>query len=52
MLFLKGKKFHLYSSCGNLFWSDRITVTKAEKIGKKLCQRCVRKRQKEIKYYY
>ena len=51
-VFLKGKKFHLYSSCGNLFWSDRITVTKAEKIGKKLCQSCVRKRQKEIKYYY
>ena len=51
-IFLKGKKFHLYSSCGNLFWSDRITVSKAEKIGKKLCQRCTKKRQKEIKYYY
>ena len=33
-IFLKWKKFHLYSSCGNLFWSDRITVSKAEKIGK------------------
>jgi len=51
-IFLKGKKFHLYSSCGKLNLSDRITVAKAKKIGKELCKACKRKRIKIVKYYY
>ena len=51
-IFSNGKKYHLYCSCGNLMRSDRITVSKAKKIGKVLCQRCEKKRQKEIKYYF
>ena len=51
-VFLKGKKFHLYSSCGKLNFDDRITVAKAKKIGIELCKSCKRKKLKVVKYYY
>ena len=50
-VFLSGKKFHLYSSCGNLKFSDRITFIKAKKLGKELCKLCKRKRIKNVNYY-
>ena len=50
-VFLNGKKFHLYSSCGNLKFSDRITFIKAKKLGKELCKLCKRKRIKNVNYY-
>ena len=51
-VFYNGKKFHLYSSCGNLNSSDRITFIKAKKLGKGLCKLCKRKRMKYENYYY
>ena len=51
-VFYNGKKFHLYSSCGYLNSSDRITFIKAKKLGKGLCKLCKRKRMKYENYYY
>ena len=38
------KKYHLYSSCINLF-SERMSMTDAIKRGIKLCSKCKRKRE-------
>ena len=40
---LAGSKIHLYSVCGNLMCSERITMAKAKKIKMKICKRCLRK---------
>ena len=45
-----GKKYHLYSRCGNLICSERITIKKAKKIGFELCKHCKRKKSREINY--
>jgi len=39
-----GKKYHLYSSCINLF-SERMPMSEAIKKGMKICSKCKRKRE-------
>lgn len=40
---LTGRKYHLYSLCGNLMCSSKISITNARKNKLKLCKRCEKK---------